>query len=444
MGAPCIHVRRTPRFSVRNGSGQGGEIGIRNHPMFQALRELRGNPRYSVLTEWMFGIPYNMFNPFMSVYMLALGVTDQGIGLIASLSLAVQILSQLVSGTLVDKYGRRLTLFIADLVSFSIPCLIWAFSQNMTWFVVAALINGTWRVAHTAWTCLVIEDAEEHLLVHMWSWITIFGVGSSFFTPVGGWFVQRFGLVPAMRGLLLFGFVMLTAKCAVLYVLSHETERGVQRRMETRDQSLLSLLSGYRQVVGPLLRSRRIRGALALMTVTNIYNTVNGSFFGVLVTGKLGFPEASIALFAALGSITTAVGIFGIGPRFRNLSHARPPLWLGFGLYLLSQMLLVAMPPRSLWMLIPAVMLAGIGGALVNPIIEALLAVAMNTHERARISSIVYMLLLVITTPFGWIAGQLSAVDRALPFGLNLGLFALGMLLVWAIGREQRPLEGTA
>lgn len=63
---------------------------LKNHPLFHTMREL-GNPRVTVLTEIMFGIPYNLFMPFFSVYMLALGVTDQQIGSIASLGLVVQI-----------------------------------------------------------------------------------------------------------------------------------------------------------------------------------------------------------------------------------------------------------------------------------------------------------------------------------------------------------------
>ena len=53
---------------------------LKNHPLFQTLRELKGNPRVTVLTEVMFGIPYNLFAPFFSVYMLAFHVTDQQIG----------------------------------------------------------------------------------------------------------------------------------------------------------------------------------------------------------------------------------------------------------------------------------------------------------------------------------------------------------------------------
>jgi hypothetical protein len=47
----------------------------------------------------------------------------------------------------------------------------------------------------------------------------------------------------------------------------------------------------------------------------------------------------------------------------------------------------------------------------------------------------VYVALIMLISPFGWIAGQLSAIDRSLPFALNMGLFALGILLVWIIGR---------
>ena len=38
-------------------------------------------------------------------------------------------------------------------------------------------------------------------------------------------------------------------------------------------------------------------------------------------------------------------------------------------------------------------------------------------------------------SPFGWIAGQLSGLDRSLPFALLTGFFAIGLVLVWFIGR---------
>ncbi|MEJ5310327.1 MAG: MFS transporter [Anaerolineae bacterium] len=410
---------------------------IANHSLFRTLRELKGNPRITVLTELMFGIPFNLFSPFLSVYMLALGVTDQGIGTIASLGLAFQILGALLSGAIVDKYGRRLTLFIADLVAWSVPCLIWAAAQNMRYFLAAAMLNGLFRISHTAWTCLMVEDAEERHLVHIWTWVTIFGICASFFTPLGGWLVGRLGLVPAMRGLLIFGCVMLTAKALVLYLFSHETVRGKQRIEETRHSSLFSLLGEYSGVFKQILHSRPILAALALMIIANIFATVNGSFWGVLFTTKLGFAESQISIYAMLRSIIIALCFFLIGPRLTTMRHFRLPLWIGYASFFVGQALLVFMPPRMVPLLVISVALEGVGAALINPMLESLLAVAMESHERARISAIVYVILIAFTSPFGWIAGQLSAIDRALPFAMNMGLFVIGAGLVWLIGRRQ-------
>src|SRR5215211_1729897 len=207
---------------------------LRSHPLFQTLFELKGNPRVTVWTEVMFGIPYNLYAPFFSVYMLAFGMTDQQIGALASLGLLVQIFSALLSGVIVDKFGRRLTLFVSDVLCWSVPCLIWAFAQDLRFFVAAAVMNSLWRISHTAWTCLLVEDAEERHLVHIWTWIMIFAVCSAFLAPLGGWFVGRYALIPAVRGLFVFGFLVLTAKFVILYRYSHETVRGVQRMAETR------------------------------------------------------------------------------------------------------------------------------------------------------------------------------------------------------------------
>lgn len=410
---------------------------IANHSLFRTLRELKGNPRVTVLTEPMFGIPFNLFAPFLSVYMLALGVTDQGIGTIASVGLAFQILGALLSGAIVDKYGRRLTLFIADIVTWGVPCLIWAVAQDMRFFLVAAMFNGLFRISHTAWTCLMVEDAEERHLVHIWTWVTIFGICSSFFTPLGGWFVARFGLIPAMRGLVIFGCVMLTAKALVLYAFSHETDRGKQRIAETRHKSLVSLLGEYRSVFGQVLRSKPILAALSLMVIGNIFGAVHGSFWGVLFTTKLGFAESQISLYVMLRSIIIALCFFLIGPRLTNMRNFRLPLWVGSAGYFVSQALLVFMPPQTVSLLVISVALEGVGAALINPMLESLLAVALETHERARLSAMVYVILLLVTSPFPWIAGQLSAIDRSLPFALNMSLFVIGAGLVWLIGRRQ-------
>jgi Na+/melibiose symporter-like transporter len=301
-------------------------------------------------------------------------------------------------------------------------------------FVAAAAMNSLWRVSHTAWTCLMVEDAEEHHLVHIWTWVMIFAVCSAFFAPIGGWIVERYGLIPAVRGLFVFGFVVLTGKFVILYVYSHETVRGVLRMAETRQRSLTSLLSEYRGVFRQLLSSRPILAALSLIVITSIYTTISNNFWGVLITGKLGFPDSQISTYVAVRSIIMLICFFLIGPRLTNLRRFRLPLWVGFGIFMISQLLLVLMPPRAVFWLVFSVILEAVASALVSPMTESLLALSMESKERARISAMVSVVLIMIISPFGWIAGQLSALDRSLPFALNTGLFALGIVVVWLIG----------
>jgi Na+/melibiose symporter-like transporter len=263
----------------------------------------------------------------------------------------------------------------------------------------------------------------------------IFAVCSAFITPLGGWFVGRFGLVPAVRGLFIFGFLMLTAKFVTLYVYSHETVRGVQRMQETRQRSLFSLLGEYRSVFGQLLNSRPILSALSLLVITNIYTVVSNNFWGVLFTGKLGFSNSQISTYVAIRSIIMTVCFFVIGPRLTNLRRFRLPLGSGFAIFAISQLLLVVMPAHAVLLLVVSVVLEAIAAALVSPMTESLLALSLESDERARVSAMVYVALILLISPFGWIAGQLSALNRSLPFALNMGLFAVGVVLVWLIGR---------
>ena len=64
-----------------------------------------------VLTEPLWGIPYSLYAPYFSVYMLALGLHDSQIGLVASINLGLQVFWSLMGGAITDKLGRKRTTF---------------------------------------------------------------------------------------------------------------------------------------------------------------------------------------------------------------------------------------------------------------------------------------------------------------------------------------------
>ncbi len=429
-GIPCD---RMPRFVTLNFEWKI-MARIRQHPLIVTLLNLEGNPRASVLTEPMWGIPYQLFAPYASVYMLALGVSDAQIGMIASLSLLIQPIFALLSGAITDKYGRRMITLISDLLSWSIPCLIWAVAQDIRYFIVAAAFNAMWRISMNSWTCLLVEDAESDQLVHIWTWIHIAGLLAAFFAPLAGLLIGAIDLVPAVRILYFFAFILMTAKAWILYRYSTETRQGYIRMEETRDKPLLSLLGGLSEVLKQILRTPRTMVVLGIMFVIGVMMMINSTFWSILATEKLGIPAEHLAIFPFAKSGLMLILYFLLVPRL-NVRRFRNPMLLGFTGFLVANLILVTMPAGSYVLLLISVLIEAASLAMFGPLMDALTIISIDNAERARINSILYAVVILLTSPFGWIAGQLSEINRVLPFVLNIGLFFVGMGLVWLAWR---------
>lgn len=418
---------------------------IRQNPLITTLRNLEGNPRASILTEPLWGIPYNLYLPYASIYMLALGISDAQIGAVASLGLMIQPLFALLSGAITDKYGRRWVTFIADFLAWTIPCLLWAVAQDIRYFIVAAIFNAMWRIPSNSWTCLLVEDAEEDQLVHIWTWIYIAGLLSAFFAPLAGLLIGAIDLIPAVRLLYVFAMIMMTLKAVILYRYSTETRQGYIRMEETRGQPLLSLLSGYGAVFKHILRTPSTLVVLGIMFCIGVVLMVSNTFWSILVTEKLGIPSEHLAFYPFAKSALMLVLYFVLVPRL-NLQRFRNPMLFGFGGFIVSFGILALMPPENYALLLISVLIEAFSVALYHPLMDSLIIVSIDPLERARINAILFALVILLTSPFGWIAGQLSETNRTLPFVLNILLLLIGMGLVslaWRF-RQREPKAGLA
>ena len=97
------------------------------------LGRLRKNKNawHMLLCEPLWGIVFNLFNPFLYVYMSALGCTEVQIGLLTSVGLFGQFLFSLVAAPITDRIGRRWTTLLFDLASWSIAAFIWAIGREV-------------------------------------------------------------------------------------------------------------------------------------------------------------------------------------------------------------------------------------------------------------------------------------------------------------------------
>ena len=407
------------------------------HSLIATLKDLRGNPRGCVYTEPIWGIPFNLYSPYVSVFMLALGLSDKQIGLIVSISWGFQIILALMSGVVTDKLGRRRTTLIFDILSWSLPALISALAQNFWWFLAAGVINSIWRIVHNSWTCLLVEDADPRQLVDIYTWIYIANIMVGFIAPLAGVLIASFSLVPTMRGLYFFAAIMFTVKAITTYHMTEETAQGKIRLHETRHQSVFKVLGEYKGVLRTVLKSPQTLYTAGILLVLGITSMVSGSFWAIIVTEKLQIPAENLSFFPFIRSAIMLLFFFVAMPRIGNL-HFKLPLVLGFIGYLVSQVLLVTAPVKGYLVLVISVLLEAVCFALVSPLVDKMVVLSIDAKERARIQSIIYVGTILITSPFGWIAGNLSALNKNLPFIMDIILFAVGALLAGLAGRASQ------
>jgi len=402
--------------------------------MFHFLRNLKGNPKTILLCDPFWTIPFAMFFPFATLYMFALGLDDIAIGLILTISMSSNFVMALLGGVLTDKFGRRRILIITDTLAWSVPVLIWAFAQDIRWFIAAALFNSVQHIAMVAFECSWVDDFEESKIPKFINWIHIFWLTASLFALISGHFVEIYTVVPVMRVLYMVAFVTMTLRMVFIFIFVKETARGKERLEATADKSIIELLKGNKEVFFMIIRSRGMRRLLFLLPMVGIFQMVAGTYFALYATQNLGIAESFLAYFPVIRAGISLIFYFFIQNHLGRFNQ-RLLMRIGLALFIIGHTLLLLAPPQNLaWLMVYALADAW-AAAMFFPRLETLVFNSIDPTERARCRSLINVIVLAVTAPFGIFAGFLSDMDRRLPFMLNMVLF-IGMIIILARGRS--------
>jgi len=379
--------------------------------------------------------------PYASVFMLNLGLSDMQIGMVASISLLSQTVISLLSGIIVDKFGRRLSTAIFDTLAWCIPCLIWAFAVDFWFFAVAALLNGFTRVTMISWECLMIEDAEKDKITQIFSLVLICANLSALFAPIAAIMVSRLTLVPAIRILYINGFVLMLIKILVLYFISTETKQGTIRLQETRNQSMFVLLSGYKGVIKQMSRSQGLLFAAIVSTLVEIVHMINQTFWQVIANQRIGLPDEMLPFYPMIRSLFAIVVFFTILSRI-DQQRLKTPLIAGYISTIIGCAILISLPQGGSIIgflgLAISTLFDALGMSILLTLRQAMVALHANPAERPRIMALLNTAVLLVSAPFGIIAGRMSEISRALPFVLSMALLTIGVLNAMIFfGRER-------
>ncbi len=400
------------------------------HQLLRTLFELRGNPRACVYTEPMWGLSMNLCLPYATVYMLTFGMSDIQVGIVTSIYMFSQMIFAFLSGAIIDKMGRRKSTMVFDFLAWSLPCLIWAFSQGFWFFVIAALLNGTMKITTVSWDCLLVEDAPKDKITQIYSWVLIAGNLSALFAPIASILVAKLTLVPAIRILYINAFVIMTVKLLILYKYSTETGVGKIRREATRNMSWSEMLSGYKSALLKILHSRGTIFAIIISILVEIVVMLGMTFWQIIASRHIGVSDTLLPIFPMIRSVISIVLFFTVISKI-NQKKLKWPLYGGFISSIISCVLLISISNTGVWgyvILFISLFFEALGIAVLSTLRESLVAIHVDPSERSGIMALLQTTVMLVSVPFGYIGGLLSDISRILPFVMSIVLLLLGIL----------------
>ncbi len=410
--------------------------------LIQVLFSLEGNPKACIWVEPLWGIPYNLYVPFVTLYMTALGLSYADIGMITSVSMASQMVFAVLSGVLTDKMGRRMCTLVFDTLSWSVPTFLWMCAQDIRWFIVAALFSGMWRITENSWYLLLIEDAKKEQVIALNSLANLMGLIAAFIAPLSKFFVDAFGLVATMRVLYGFACASMTLKFVLCYVYTKETTNGVRRMAATKHKPMLKSLWECRHVYAGIIKEKRMMMTLGILAGYMLVTTLNGNYWAIYLRDVLGVTEGNVSLFVTVKSIATLFCSFALVPKLNYRAIRQPMLWslLAFAA---SQCLLLPgfTGAPGIIILAISVLLEATTLSVLGPVSGSLLFINAEEDERALIVGMVYATVALIVSVFPALVGLLVEHSLRIPFYVNLCLFAILALLSIAISKLPVPEE---
>jgi len=157
------------------------------------------------------------------------------------------------------------------------------------------------------------------------------------------------------------------------------------------------------------------------------------------VVYELGIDEQWLALLPILRAAVMLVFFLGVQNRLNKF-----PLYVvmlgGLVTYVSGHVLLLSIPLHR-GLIFPMVIFTAIdacAAALLLPRRDTMVILNVNPAERARIMSLLVVIMLGISSPFGYVVGLLSEYNRRIPYMLSIGLFVL-MAGIVLLERGKKP-----
>lgn len=349
-----------------------------------------------------------------------------------------------IAGPFIDRWDRRLTMIVADLLiaATSIGLLL-AFAQgtpSVTTIMFVIAIRSAGAAFHTPASQAAVPmyvPADQLMRVAGWNFFMSSGVAMA--GPVLGAFMMAATSVSAVMAIDIAGAVIAVASLLMVRISNPERDESESGQIDF----MAEFVEGWRE----LIRHRGLLDlTLVLAMVTLLYMPLN-ALFPLMTFAHFGGDAAAASYVEVAFGAGMLVGSLGIGGLSQRFSGVR---LIGGGIVLIGLVLAASglLPTSAYWVFVLLCVLMGFAVPLFGAPITAMFQGLIDPAKLGRVMSL-YMTIAMLMAPVGLlVAGPLAErVGVAGWFAISgaliaaTGLVAMSLPAVRALDNAMRSLS---
>lgn len=418
---------------------QLGQKGLPGREMFLDLPRRQAVTIYAGL---MWVIPIAMVQPYISLYMVELGLSKTEVGVYQSLMNIVRPLALFLGGYFSDTWGRKKTLIVFDILSWGGYCLCLSLAGNKWWCVAALFFMATNSGSGAPYLCLLAEGVSTRKRAVVFSVLQIVNMAPSllFFPLIGGLWVSQEGLLKSNHHMYWLETALVALGIGLRWKFLPESE-VYEKPAGSWLQLVREGLGQYRGALGKFFQKPGSRVFLFSKFLDEWMVLVWGIYASLYYVQHMGLKDSYLSVISQGSAYAGFLILFLLVP---NLTEKQVLKILGldqvFGLAALA--LLLFWPQGGGSVLLVCLLSAGLGAmgtALYGSVSAAVWMNLMEERERAKVVAVSYAVIYV-----GLLSGSLGAlvyglVSPVVMLGALMGIRLVNLFLLRRVSRQLLP-----
>lgn len=398
---------------------------------------MRGN-LLTLIVSWLFVFfTFSMTSSFESPFFTELGAPPLVIGLMGSAGALVLGLVRIPGAVIADRYGRR-QIIVMMTFSIAFSFLFYIFAPDWRFVLIGMIISNLSLIYQPALDAILADSVPSEKRGMGFAAVNVIPNIPTIIAPaVAGYLVATHGLVPGMRLVYtVVFFCMMIASFIRLFFLRETLDNPQPIKLDAMKVAFKDSFSAIREAWRDMPRT--LRFVTVAFLVSAFEEPMFRMFTSLYVLYVVGVGPIEWGLVNTAWIATTIIFGFPFGKVVDKIGR-RKSILVAYSIFIPATILFVL--ARSFSHLLVVYIFFGVGGCLIMPAYNALLADLIPKEKRGRIMGTIVTLNILATVPSSALAGFLYGASPVYPFILSIILGAtVSMIILFAV-KEPKTKE---